>query len=142
MRCRQEAPVTPQQLADDYLSALGRADLDAILALFSSGAIVHSPLYGEMPAAEFYPALFGVTRESRLTQRGVLQGTGADGTALVSIWFRYDWQLADGSEVTFDVVDMLELGADGRIGTLHIVYDTARAARAAFERQAGGGPGQ
>jgi hypothetical protein len=130
--------VTPQQLADDYLGALGQADLGAILALFSPGAMVDSPLYGLMPATEFFPALFGVTSESRLTQRGVLTGTGADGTALVSIWFRYDWRLADGALVTFDVVDVLELAADGRIGALHIVYDTAQAARAAFERQGSG----
>jgi hypothetical protein len=129
--------MTPQQLADDYLGALGRADLDALLALFGPGAMVDSPLYGAKPAVEFFPALFGVTRESRLTQLGVFEGTGADGTALVSIWFRYDWQLADGAQVTFDVVDVLELTADGRIGALHIVYDTARAARAAFARQAG-----
>jgi steroid delta-isomerase len=130
--------VTPQQLADDYLGALGQADLGALLALFSPGAMVDSPLYGLMPATEFFPALFGATSESRLTQRGVLAGTGSDGTALVSIWFRYDWRLADGALVTFDVVDVLELAADGRIGALHIVYDTAQAARAAFERQGSG----
>jgi hypothetical protein len=130
--------VTPEQLADAYLGALGRADLGAILALFGPGAMVDSPLYGPEPATEFFPALFGVTRESRLTRRGVLQGTGADGTALVSIWFRYDWQLADGAQVSFDVVDVLELADEGKIGALHIVYDTARSARAAFERQAAG----
>ena len=127
--------MTPQQLADDYLGALGRADLGAVLSLFGPGAVVHSPLYGPMPAAEFFPALFGVTRESRLTQRGVLHGTGTDGTELVSIWFRYDWHLADGAQVTFDVVDVLELAPGGQIAALHIVYDTAQAARAAFERQ-------
>ena len=134
--------MTPQQLADDYLGALGRADLGAMLGLFGPGAMVDSPLYGPMPAAEFFPALFGVTRESRLTRRGVLQGMGADGTALVSIWFRYDWQLADGERVSSDVVDVLELTPDGRIGTLHIVYDTAGATRAAFERQASGSGAQ
>ena len=32
-----------------------------MLALFADGAIVHSPLYGTLPAAEFYPTLFADT---------------------------------------------------------------------------------
>ena len=85
-----------RELAEAYLGALGRADLTAILSLFGAGAVVHSPLYGPVPACEFFPALFGDTAESRLTLRGVTQGTAADGTPLVSIWFHFDWQLPGG----------------------------------------------
>lgn len=50
--------MTPGQLTDAHLAALQAADEARVLALFARGAIVHSPLYGPVPAAESYPALF------------------------------------------------------------------------------------
>jgi ketosteroid isomerase-like protein len=117
--------VTPQELAEAYLGALGHGDLDALAGLFSDGAVVHSPLYGPLPAGDFFPALFADTAESRLTLRGVTHGSTAQGTPLVTIWFHFDWQLPSGQRAPFDVVDVLELAADDRIAALHIVYDTA-----------------
>ena len=63
--------------------------------------------------------------EARPALRGVTQGATADGTPLVSIWFRFDWQPLNGKQAVFDVVDLLELAADERIDALHIIYDTA-----------------
>jgi SnoaL-like domain len=125
-----------QRLAEAYLGALGGADLMAIMSLFSEGALVHSPLYGPMAATDFFVALFSDTAESRLTLRGVTHGIKADGTALVSIWFHFDWRLPSGRKAPFDVIDMLELTDDGRIASLHIVYDTAQV-RPAFEQETG-----
>ena len=124
------------ELAEAYLGALGRADLTAMLSLFKNEAVVHSPLYGPVPAAEFFPALFSDTAESRLTLRGVMQGAAADGTLLVSIWFHFDWQLPSGQRAPFDVVDVLELDSDGRIAALRIIYDTAEI-RPIFEQGTG-----
>jgi hypothetical protein len=56
------------------------------------------------------------TAESRLTLRGVTHGTKADGTALVSIWFHFDWQLPSGRKAPFDAIDMLELTDGSRVG--------------------------
>ena len=128
--------MTPQQLAEAYLGALGDANLAAMLGLFSEGALVHSPLYGPAAATDFFPALFGDTAESRLTLHGVMQGATPGGMPLVSIWFRFDWRLPSGHQVHFDVVDVLELAADERIAALHIVYDTA-GVRPSFERETG-----
>lgn len=128
--------MSPRELAEAYLDALGHADLAAMLSLFTNGALVHSPLYGPVAASEFFPALFGDTAQSRLTLRGVTQGADADGAPLVSIWFHFDWQLPSGRRPSFDVVDVLELNPDGRIGILRIVYDTADI-RPIFERETG-----
>ena len=98
--------------------------------------MVHSPLYGPVPAYEFFPALFGDTAESRLTLRGVTQGTAADGTPLVSIWFHFDWQLPGGQRAPFDMVDVLELDQGGHIAAPRIVYDTADS-RPIFEQETG-----
>jgi ketosteroid isomerase-like protein len=128
--------LAPRQLAEAYLDALARADLAAMLALFSEDALVHSPLYGPTPARQFYPALFGDTSQSLLTLLGVTHGAKADGTPLVSIWFHFDWRLPSGRQAPFEVVDVLELAAGGRIAALHIVYDTADV-RPAFENDTG-----
>ena len=124
--------MTGRTLAAAYLSAIERGDLDAILALFGPGATVNSPLYGPLPATEFYPRLLADTGRSELHLRGVAQ----DGP-LVSIWFRFDWTLPSGSAADFECVDMLELDEDGLITALHIFYDTATN-RQAFERETGG----
>ena len=123
--------MTARTLASDYLSALERGDLAAILALFRPGATVYSPLYGPLPATEFYPRLLADTGRSELHLRGVTH----DGP-LVSIWFRFDWTLPSGSAADFECVDMLELDEEGLITALHIFYDTAPT-RPASERETG-----
>jgi hypothetical protein len=65
-----------------------------------------------------------------------MDGAAVDGTPLVSVWFTFDWQLAGGTQVSFDVVDVLELAGDGRIAALRIIYDTS-GARPVFEAQTG-----
>jgi len=45
-----------------------------MLKLFTPDAVVHSPQYGQLPAARFYPALLADTGQSRLTLKGILKG--------------------------------------------------------------------
>lgn len=128
--------MTPGQLAHAYLAALEAADEARVLALFAADAVVHSPLYGPVPATEFYPALFRDTSRAALTLHGVTSGTSPKGTPLVGLWFHFGWRLGDGRDAPFDVVDMLELNPDGHIASLHIIYDTVEV-RPAFEASTG-----
>jgi ketosteroid isomerase-like protein len=124
--------MTSHELAAAYLGALERGDLAALLALFRPGAVVHSPLYGPAPAAEFYPRLLTDTGQAKLHLHGVTQGEH-----LVGIWFRFDWTLPSGTDAGFECVDILKLDDQGLIAALHIFYDTAPT-RPAFERETGG----
>ncbi|MFG2004166.1 nuclear transport factor 2 family protein [Spirillospora sp. NPDC048911] len=124
--------MTARALAETYLDVLGRGDLEGILALFHPEAIVHSPLYGPSPAAEFYPRLLADTGRSELHLRDVTEGE-----RLVGVWFRFDWTLPSGTPAGFECVDMLELDDEGLIKNLHIFYDTVTT-RIAFERETGG----
>ena len=119
-------------LVDAYLDALQRADADAVVALFAPDGVVHSPLYGVLPAREFYPGLFADTGGATLTLRRVLR----DGEGAIAFWFDFDWVLADGTSAPFRVIDLAELDDDGRITALHIVYDT-HPIRADFDRATG-----
>jgi hypothetical protein len=99
---------------------LGTKDADLAISLFASGGVVDSPLYGLLPAREFYPALFADTSASVVTLRKLLV---SDDSSTIAFWFDFDWVLADGSPAPFTVVDIAEL-RDGLITALHIVYDT------------------
>lgn len=121
--------MTPRERAAAYLSALERADLPAVLALFAEGAVVHSPLYGTKPAPAFFEGLFADTARSVLTPKGLF--LAEDGTGL-ALHFDYAWTLGNGEIVRFEVVDVFRLSGDGRFASMTIVYDTAPL-RAAFE---------
>jgi hypothetical protein len=119
-----------------YLRAVETADVDAMLALFADGAIVHSPLYGTLPATEFYPTLFADTSSATLTLLGTMRGTSAAGRPLLSFLFHFDWVLPGGTAAPFDVVDIAELDDDGLIRSIRIIYDTVDV-RPAFEADTG-----
>jgi hypothetical protein len=119
-----------------YLRALGHADLAGMLALFTPDAVVHSPLYGTLPAAEFYPRLFADTASATLTLLGTMRGTSVEGRALLSFLFHFDWVLPNGTRAPFDVVDVAEVDDDGLISRLRIVYDTVDV-RPAYEAETG-----
>ena len=118
-----ETGANVDRLVREYLASLEAAEADRVIALFAPGGIVDSPLYGTMPAAEFYPALFADTASSRLTRRATMTGS-TDGRTVVSFWFDFDWTLSTGEPAPFTVVDVAELDEHGLIERLHIVYDT------------------
>ena len=123
-------------LVATYLGALATADAELATGLFTEDGIVHSPLYGPRPAAEFYAALFADTSEATLTLRSVMTGKDRTGSTTVTFWFHFDWRLPSGAAAPFDVVDVATLAPDGRIRELHIVYDTVDV-RPAFEADVG-----
>jgi hypothetical protein len=119
-------------LVDTYLRALRTSDVQLAVSLFTADGIVDSPLYGELPAREFYPALFADTAESVLTLRKTLL---SEDQTTIAFWFDFGWVLAGGAPAPFTVVDVAEL-QQGLISRLHIVYDT-HPIRDAWARQHG-----
>jgi hypothetical protein len=126
----------PGRLIDTYLRALGAADVDLILSVFSENSLVHSPLYGPTPARTFYPKLFSDTSGAHLTLLATMRGEDQRGAVVISFYFHFDWRLSSGVATSFDVVDVARLGAHGLIDELHIVYDTVHV-RPAFEAETG-----
>ena len=110
-----------QAVAQDYLTHLHAGDLAAILSLFTPDAQVHSPLYGQRPATDFYTELFADTRRSELTHLDTLTN---ETTRTAALYFEYNWLMANGQEVVFPCVDILHFTEAGKIATLKIIYDT------------------
>lgn len=125
--------MNPALVIEQYLVALAEADLGHMANLFSSESIVHSPLYGSLPALAFYRQLFGRTSQSRLRLEGVFQGLTHPDQWIG--YFNYEWTLTGGTSGKFDVCDVFRFDpANGRIAELTIIYDTARAPEQARPR--------
>lgn len=130
--------MTPEVMAKTYLSAVEQSDLSTILGLFRADGIVHSPLYGPIPAKDFYTALFRDTGRAKIGLKGVTEGKRLNGDPLITIWFQFDWTLPSGELANFECVDVIEIDENNHIIALHIIYDTVTA-RPAYEKQHGEG---
>lgn len=124
-------PAAASQTIAEYLNALESGSAGAVLALFAPGAVVHSPLYGQQPATEFYPALFADSSSSRIEPLNAFQSLPP---ALAgAAYFRYHWTLANGQLVVFDCVDIFQFNDQGLITDLRIIYDASETRRALSE---------
>lgn len=112
-----------KQLLEKYLAALEAGSYEGLMELFEPDGVVLSPLYGQMPAREFYRDLFEDTRQSKLTLLDTLE-SNENGNSC-GVHFIFDWTLADGTLFPFECVDMFEVSPAGRFSKLTIIYDTA-----------------
>jgi hypothetical protein len=110
-------------IVEAYLQALERSSLEDILALFTADALVESPFLGRLPAAEFFPKVLASSQQSDITIHDIL--TSARGQRRAVGYFRYDWTLLDGSQVTFECADVFDFAAqEDKIERMVILYDT------------------
>ena len=111
------------EICSQYLDALNRADLKKVLSLFEDDAVVISPLYGEVPVADFYSSLFSDTQESKTRLLNILEST--ENHNIVALHFQFQWTLENGGYIDFECVDLFELSLNSnRFQKLTIVYDT------------------
>jgi len=111
-----------QGLIKEYLNGLQSGNSEQLLSVFDQNAVVLSPLYGKLPAKQFYSDLFKDTTESKITLINTLQSNENQNTCAGH--FRYDWTMKDGSLVTFECVDVFKVTKQNKIEQLTIIYDT------------------
>lgn len=111
------------QTIERYLALLAAGDVRAIVSLFSPQGMVNSPFLGVQPAGEFFEQLKAATRRSVLEDPEVF--VSAAGSRRATVSFTYQWELADGSQVSFRCVDIFDFDEQGLIATMTIIYDTA-----------------
>lgn len=106
-----------------YLRALEAGDANAAAALFTKDGWVESPLLGRVPVRDFIEKVASASTHSKLTVHDVL--VSAEGHLRAVAYYLYDWQLRDGSRITFDCADVFNFDADsGHIASVVLVYDT------------------
>ncbi|MEK6981732.1 MAG: nuclear transport factor 2 family protein [Candidatus Micrarchaeota archaeon] len=117
-------------IIEKYFKALETGNYEQMIKLFTPDAVVHSPVYGNVKANEFYKKLFSDTSESKIILLNIFEGkdnfTGA-------CHFMYDWKLANGKDISFECVDVFKFSDSGLIKELTIIYD-ASATRPALKR--------
>ena len=113
--------ISKKEVAENYLKHLENGDLKHLLEMFNKDGMVDSPLYGIKKAKDFYRELKDDTSNSKLQLKGIFEESNSPNLA---IYFTYEWTLKNGTEVKFDVVDILELDDDFKILQLKIIYDT------------------
>lgn len=115
--------MTPENLIQEYLSALEKSDVNKIFRLFKEDAIVVSPLYGEIKASNFYPGLFEDTLASRITLKDIYYSSSVKNR--IAAHFVYDWKMRNESYVAFECMDVFELDKHSeKIEKLTIIYDS------------------
>ena len=100
---------------------------DGLIACFEDDGVVHSPFLGTMRASDFFKKLAQASSGSVITVLDLFASAqpSQDGSVRVAAYFRYDWTLNDGREVTFTCVDVFTFDAGStRIRDMNIVYDT------------------
>jgi hypothetical protein len=105
-----------------YLHELERGNEEAICALFSANAQIHSPFLGWIQPRPFFKKVVEASGQSKIKPLDIF--ASVTGQPRMTVQFIYDWALKDGSSVTFECVDVFEFGADGLIDKMVILYDT------------------
>ena len=112
-----------QKAVRKYLQALEAGDADKAAALFVADGWVQSPFLGRLPVRDYVLKVASASSASRLTVHDVL--VSAEGHLRAVAYYRYDWSLKDGTEVSFDCADVFNFDPEsGRIASVILVYDT------------------
>ena len=112
-----------QRMVHDYLKALEAGDADKAASLFIPDGWVESPFLGRLPVRQFIKKVAESSKGTRLTVHDVL--VSAEGHMRSVAYYLYDWQLKDGSRVSFECADVFNFDLDtGRIASIVLVYDT------------------
>jgi ketosteroid isomerase-like protein len=112
-----------QHAVRKYLQALEAGDADKAAAQFVTDGWVQSPFLGRIPIRDYVRKVAAASSKSELTVHDVL--VSAEGHMRAVAYYLYDWQLRDGSRVSFECADVFNFDLDtGRIASVVLVYDT------------------
>lgn len=117
----------PIDTVRNYLAHLHASNTEGLIACFEDDGLVHSPFLGTMRAGDFFRKLAQASSGSVITVLDLFApvDSASQGAARVAAYFRYDWTLNDGREVSFTCVDVFTFDAGSpRIRDMNIVYDT------------------
>jgi hypothetical protein len=109
------------EIAKQYIEFLSKGNVEGVISLFAKNGKVHSPIYGEKSASDFYRILAEDTLNSSLKLNEIFENAN---TGNIALYFEYTWTVKSGKIVVFDVVDIIEFDNNNKISSLKIIYDT------------------
>lgn len=105
-----------------YFDCLTRSDLTGMLTLFTEDALITSPFLKNKSPEAFFSKVFEASANSDIHIYNIFQST--QNPSHTNVYFRYDWTLNDGTQVSFDCIDLFKFNSESRITQLTILYDT------------------
>lgn len=114
-----------------YFKGLEKGDTHMVLDVFAENALIHSPLYGDVYARDFYTESSAGMLQSDIALLNIFESKEQVNTAAVH--FKYHMVLQDGTPAHFECVDIFKFDEAGKIADMTIIYDTAKL-RTAFEK--------
>jgi len=110
-----------KKIANQYIELLSQGNAEGLISLFAENGMVHSPIYGEKKASDFYKILAEDTQKSELKLIDIFHKSD---TGNIAVFFEYKWTVKSGKMVLFNVVDIIEFDEQHKIVKLQIIYDT------------------
>ena len=111
------------EVLERYMRLLAASDYAGIVELFAPDGRVYSPFLGEMDAAPFFERLKGASEKNVITPLDVF--VSARDSNQATACFRYDWTVTDGTQISFEVMDLFEFAeGTGKVRKLTLIYDT------------------
>jgi ketosteroid isomerase-like protein len=112
-----------QHVVDAYFDGINSERFDDVAALFAPDAELNAPgVPTRRGPAEIAPYFREVLRAYPVHHDEPVRVLHADGAATVEI--HYTGELADGTPIEFDAVDLFDFDDQGRIAHLRTVYDS------------------
>jgi len=128
-----------ETLCRNYVASMESGDLEALLANFAEDATATSPIFGKLPARDFYAYVLREISGRSMSLRTIFLGASDPSRAAIHVV--YTRSVGSGKPATINGVDVFDLTEDrSRFAAVTIIYDTAPV-RADFDKQETG-PGR
>lgn len=93
-----------------------------MLRLFTEDALITSPFLKNKSPQEFFSKVFEASAKSDIHLYHLF--INPQNPSHLNVYFRYDWTLNNGTQVSFDCIDLFKFNSESRITQLTIIYDT------------------
>jgi hypothetical protein len=112
------------ELSLQYRKAVRDRDFDAILSMFSSDAVIVTPLKGSCDVRTYHEWLFATVKKTSVKVINAYQAL--NGEISIAVQAQYEWQMQDDKIIHFVGMSVFEFTADKKkIRKMSTFYDTS-----------------
>lgn len=112
------------ELSLRYRKAVKERDLNAVLAVFSSDAVIVTPLKGTCDPKVYHEWLFAVVKRSTVKVTNAFQALNSE--ICIAVQSDYEWLMHDDKVINFAGMSVFEFTPDKRkIKKMSTFYDTS-----------------
>jgi hypothetical protein len=112
------------ELSLQYRKAVRERNLDAVIALFSSDAVIVTPLKGSCDPRTYHEWLFATVKKSTVSVINAFQALNEE--ICLAVLADYEWQMHDNKTINFTGMSVFDFTPDRmKIKRMRTFYDTS-----------------